>query len=472
MKKLLVAALAVLIASPAFAAVQNVKVSGDIQSMFIDRQTFDLGARNAQGIQQGLFKQNVFAEQTRVRIDADLTDNVSTTVRLINESAWGTDASDASNKAVDLDLAYVTLREFLYSPLTVSIGRQEFIFGNGLIMGGGANNSTSGHFNGVANDLSKIDAQDGIKAVLDYKPLTISMFYIKNSQTIFQGALDSGVKSSSDVYGVNGNYQLGDAMNTVLESYLFARFNQTLTGGSTTTICTGGVCPDKGDKLYIPGLRVSTNPVKGLNVQGELAWQLGQKTVGTTTQESEHRNAMAAQFMASYALPVLEKYKPTVNASYTKVTGDKNRFANYGSDAVKSAKVYTAWDPMFENQGGGTIYNTLFNLTDMNILSVGASVNPIQDVTTSLTWSNLSLDKKIRLGNTVAFLQPDGSSAGALVPTGRKDIGNELDLNGNYAYTEDVNFGVSLGWFVPGGTFTSANNSVAKQALAYVDVNF
>ena len=43
MKKLLVAAIVVLMASPAFAAIQNVKVSGDITSTYLDRQNFDLG---------------------------------------------------------------------------------------------------------------------------------------------------------------------------------------------------------------------------------------------------------------------------------------------------------------------------------------------------------------------------------------------------------------------------------------------
>ena len=46
MKKLLVAAIMVLLASPAFAAIQNVKVSGDITSTFLDRQNFDLGRSN------------------------------------------------------------------------------------------------------------------------------------------------------------------------------------------------------------------------------------------------------------------------------------------------------------------------------------------------------------------------------------------------------------------------------------------
>ena len=119
MKKILVAAIAVLIASPAFAGIQNVKVSGDIQSTFIDRQDFGLGslysATNAPtgqtlGTPAGLHSQDIFATQTRVRVDADLTDNVSATVRLLNERAWGTPASEAGGDGVDLDLAYVTLR--------------------------------------------------------------------------------------------------------------------------------------------------------------------------------------------------------------------------------------------------------------------------------------------------------------------------------------------------------------------------
>ena len=43
---------------------------------------------NADLYGQGLKKQNVFLTQTRLRVDADLSDNVSTTVGLINERAW------------------------------------------------------------------------------------------------------------------------------------------------------------------------------------------------------------------------------------------------------------------------------------------------------------------------------------------------------------------------------------------------
>jgi hypothetical protein len=489
MKKLLFAAIALLIASPAFAAIQDVKVSGDIQETYLNRSDFGLGtlyphgsntigASTTAGTPAGLNKQSLVASQTRIRVDADLSDNVSATVRLINETAWGQNATalNAADglSAVDIDLAYVTLREFLYSPLTLSIGRQEFSFGNGLVIGaGGANNSSNGHFKTVAGDLTEIDSNDGVKAVLDYKPLTVTMFYFKNGQTTssYEGFYQNQ-ETSSDVYGINANYQLGDAYNTVLEGYLFSRINGSFSDGSIT----GG----KGDTLYVPGLRASTNPIKGLNVQGELAWQLGNHPVesinaggvGTGAYEAERRNAMAAQFMASYALPVLEKYKPTVNASFTYVSGDKNGNQNYNGDAVKSAKVDTAWDEFNKVQAGGTIYNALFPLSDMYIYSIGASANPLEDITTSFTWSNLYSAERFSATNPLVLIQPNTETVTPVTKAKGRGLGNESDVNVTYAYTEDVSFGVSLGWFVAGNAFSSVNDKTASQAIADVRVAF
>ncbi len=524
MKKLLVAAIVVLMASPAFAAIQNVKVSGDITSTWLNRSNFDLGTTNQTeynathtvgvGVQNpyiedlpasvlgspdaagyvpvGLKRQNVFITQTRVRIDADLSDNVSTTVGLINERAWngenwnGTDVATAANAGygdtnVQLYLASVTMRELLYSPLTVTVGRQVFNYGNGLIIGdGGVNNQSTGGLAYIAQDLTMRTTYDGIKAILDYKPLTIDMFYFKNGQALVNGNPISD-KSSSDVYGINANYQLSDPWSTVAEAYLFARINGSDVTGTTYT--------NRGDTLFVPGMRASTNPVKGLNVQGELAWQLGNHPVcstdalcdaepagGPAANQAEKRHAMAAQLLASYSLPVLQKYKPTVNGSYTYVSGDKNGLTNHTQDAIKSTNYYTAWDPFNENQGGGTIYNTLFPLTNMHILALGASANPLEDVTTSFTWSGLWAADGYTYENPLALYQPDGGPV-VIYPLTKNGgnglgLGNEYDVNLTYNYTEDVTFGVSVGWFVPGAVFAGNNRNTASQALADVAVKF
>jgi hypothetical protein len=492
MKKLLVAALMVVLASPAFAAIQNVKVSGDITTSFIDRNNFDLGGTvgdTAVGSipafswdPVGLKRQDVFITQTRLRVDADLSDNVSTTVGLINERAWNSENSFGFNPGggvvsdpysndtnVQLYLASVTLREFLYSPLTVTVGRQVFSYGNGLILGdGGPNNSATGNLAAIAADFTEETAYDGVTAILDYKPLTISMIYFKNSQSILNGNPESDA-ASSDVYGINANYQLSDPMNTVFETYMFSRLNGNDASGTTVA--------DKGSTLFVPGLRASTNPIKGLNVQGEVAWQLGDNPVvdtvnGKSVNEAEHRDAMAAQFLASYSLPVLDKYKPTVNAAFTYVSGDKNGGSNYGAVPYKSSKIDTAWDEFNKVQGAGTIYNTMFPLTNMYIYSLGAAVNPLEDVTASVTWSDLYAAQAYSSPyNQLFLMQPDGT--GFNVPTSnKKSLGNETDINLTYNYTEDVTFGVSVGWFVPGDTFKDSMRDTASQAIADIGVKF
>jgi hypothetical protein len=497
MKKLLVAALMVVLASPAFAAIQNVKVSGDITTTWLDRDNFDLGDNNytngtdgtGTGQTLGTFpvglkqQNNVFITQTRLRVDADLSDNVSTTVGLINERAWNAENTSPGVNAnpgysndtnVQLYLASITMRELLYSPLTVTVGRQVFNYGNGLIMGdGGVNNLGTGNLQYIAQDLTERTAYDGVKAILDYKPLTIDMFYFKNNQGQLNGNGTSADETSSDVYGFNANYQLSDPWSTVAEAYMFSRFD-----GHNNFSAQGapGVNTDKNDTLYVPGLRASTNPIKGLNVQGEVAWQLGNHPVLQTgnTEVGERRDAMAAQLLASYALPMMAKYKPTVNASYTYVSGDANSVGTGGK--AGDHENYSAWDPFNETQGAGTIYNTLFPLSNMHILAVGASANPLEDVTTSFNWSALWAADHYSSTNPLVLFQPDGG-LNTITPTTNNNskhtgLGNEYDVNLSYAYTEDVTFGVSVGWYVPGSALSSVNHDTAEQALANVAVKF
>ncbi|MFH1492288.1 MAG: hypothetical protein ABIE81_02970, partial [Candidatus Omnitrophota bacterium] len=142
---ILTCALVVGLAIPAFAEVQNIKVSGDIKVTGVNRGQLDL--REASDENELDDTISAMLSTVRLRVDADLTENVSTTVRLINERVWGElynensqDATSGSSTIgqdalVELDLAYLTLKEFFYAPLTVIIGRQPLRYGNGLIIG-------------------------------------------------------------------------------------------------------------------------------------------------------------------------------------------------------------------------------------------------------------------------------------------------------------------------------------------------
>ena len=477
MKKSFLVLLLALLASPAFAAIQNVKVSGDITSTWLNRDSFDLTSGPDAGLVAGTYglkSQNVFITQTRLRVDADLSDNVSATVGLINERAWNQESSgtDGLDTSVELSLANVTVRQFLYSPLTITVGRQVFFYGNGMIMGNGAvGENAGGNFQSVAWDLTKNLAQDGIKAVLDFKPLTIDMFYIKASETnpAVEGEHTTNRAQSSDAFGYNINYQLNDPWNTVLEQYTFSRID-----GSGYESSVNSASLNKGNSVYAPGLHVATMPIKGLHISAELAHEFGQQVVTTTspaTQEAEHRNATAGMLLVNYALPFLEQYKPSLEAQYMYFSGDKNSGETYSSSPVKSAKSYTAWDTMFAAQAPGHIYNTIFGPTNIEVIAFGGSISPLQDVTASVLWNDLLTAQPYSAQNPMVIIQPNGT---VLEPstTKKSGLGNETDVTLNYAYTEDVSFGLTLGWFVPGDAFSKTNRDTASQALASIGVKF
>jgi len=457
MKKLLIAVLLVAVmAVPAFASVQNVKVSGDLKTEWVVRDGFNLGASTGNVTKQKL---NDFISYTRVRIDADLTDNVSTTVRLLNERTWGNESSNVTDQNIDIDLAYVQLREMLYSPLTVTVGRQELFYGNGFIIGGNAPNNRT--VTGSAldepglRDLSMRKSVDAVKAVLNYDPLTIDMFMAKMEDT-HRGFTVNDKNDDIDVYGINANYKLSDKWNTVAEAYFFAKEDKTTDALATT---------EKADRVYTPGIRLSTNPMKGLNLQGELAWQRGTDYLGLTT-EGARREAMAGQFIASYLLPFEKtaKYEPVVAYAYTYASGDKD-MSSTGNPGAKMK----GWDPMFEAASGGKIYNALFDLTNIHVNELSLSVKPVKDITTKLTWSMLTLDKKL---NNISWTPDNATTQAYAVNTDKKNLGNEIDLDLTYAYTEDVSFGMSAGWFVPGNVFAEANEKNATQLLTSMTVNF
>ncbi|HPB68077.1 MAG TPA: hypothetical protein PKU74_04120, partial [Candidatus Omnitrophota bacterium] len=289
MKKLGLTLLAVaLMALPAAASVQNIKVSGDVDSTWMVRDQFDLGA---QGVvtNDKQFYQNMLLTQTRLRIDSDLTDNVSATVGLINERVWGEDGEDTyGDNVVDLNLAYVTLREMLYSPLTVVIGRQNFVYGNAFVISsGGMSDELSGSLKSVPGDMTKRNAADAVRMIFDYSPLTIDVVAAKvdSNNLLGVGSQDDDI----DLFGVNANWELGDNSGTVLESYFWARIDQSVKDDAL------GV---KADTVYMPGVHIAANIMDSLSVSAELAYQFGNKNYGTA--QSADRKAAGAQLIANY----------------------------------------------------------------------------------------------------------------------------------------------------------------------------
>jgi len=247
-KLILVVAMVALITAPAFAAVQNVKVSGSITTtLILDNNVGPVSYNGTTGMAQGFDEDTRGSDiltQTELNVEADLTDNVSTKIGLINERVWGNTsdtASPSTDTNVDLETAYVTMKEFLYSPLTMTVGRQPLFYGNGLIIG---SNSTNADLD-LYNTFSKKGNFDAIKAVLGYEPVTIDLFASRIHNGEATGVeKDGNIGANNDnenLYGVVASTKLGDKMSTVLEGYLFAKIDDTTR--NTTSLTTSQILP-------------------------------------------------------------------------------------------------------------------------------------------------------------------------------------------------------------------------------------
>jgi hypothetical protein len=431
-KKLLILAGIMLIAVPAFSAVQNVKVSGDITTYAVWQDELDLN--DDEDYSSEADDHGFLATITRLRVDADLTDNVSATVRLINERVW--DQESTASTDVDLDLAYLTLKEMFYSPLTVIIGRQELRYGSALIVGDPDTNASAAgsdsSFESKCPFLSKRKAFDAIRAILDYDPWTIDLVYAKIDEVD-----EASNYEDEDLWGVNVAYKFAE-YDAEAEGYFFFK-------------------DDDAQDIWVLGARGSMVPVDGLTVGGELAYQGGDYT--TAAGSSRDQDAWAATIYGQYTWAT--EYEPTVKLCYDYRSGQDNS---------KSTGDYEAWLPLYEDQTKGLIADWLFGgvnegvASNAHIINLGGSFKPLEDLTVALDWYHYILDEDLNSssisGKTTCSMTEDD------------DFGDEIDLAITYDYTEDVQFGLQAGWFLPGDAFADSNDDDAMEVIGSVSVSF
>jgi hypothetical protein len=449
-------------AVPAFAAVQNVKVSGDIIARYVLRNDFDnLKGNGVTGEDQI----NAINTVTRLRVDADLTDNVSTVIRLINERNW--EEATVATTDIDLDLAYVTMKEFLYSPLTLAIGRQELHFGNDMIIGDGVGdpdaNAVSGGigtnqttnyaeaagYGAVNGDLAYRKAFDAIRATFNYDPLVLDVVYARIDHSTVTGA---GTNDMINLWGANAGYKFSDKWNTMAEGYLWSKVDSS----------RRHVGLDKTDTVITVGARVSTNPTAKLNLQQEIAWQGGKKLNNTAAAPAlqRERNAWASQSIAMVTPGW--KYNPTIGMIYSYFSGDANRDAT--ANAPSLDKKYHAWDPMFENQTAGHIINALYPQSNTHNINARLTMSPFEDVVMQWDYVYLAMAKAGSQSGAANMNDYDGT--GNLFAANKKSLGQEFDANLLYNYTEDVQFGLLTGWFWPGSAYDKNGTTVDQRVTA------
>ena len=491
----------------AYAEVQNVRVSGDITAMGVYRDNFDLRAPISGNIPDGYSfsdKESDLLSITRIRVDADLTDNVMATVRLLNERNWNGEsvAGTAENNRniglaavntvstenqIDLDLAYVTVKEFFYSPLSIKVGRQELHFGNDWIVGDPDTNMVALKSSLAEGDLSSRKSFDSIRATLDYNPLVVDLIYAKLAEN------NTVLNDDTTLTGVNAKYDM--RRDTMLEGFFFSKIKgrdaaavihadgSTVANWTDLATIAGGPTnkfKDKADEVFTVGGRVVNSTIDKLTVDLSAAYQFGtynpkyDPNAGYTDAASEHANsvnrrAWGAELIGSYDLSgisAIEKYSPMVKGAYIYLSGDSND----RTSSTDANKVYSGWDPMYENQTFGHIINAIMGFTNCQLGGLSFQAKPVSDLTAKLDYAAAWFNKRYAPGRELIL---SGVPSARKFSMGKNPfIGQEVDLTLTYDYTEDVQFALLGGYFIPGKALnlkdvnSTTTSDTAKKANA------
>ncbi len=503
LRVLSVLALAALIATSAYAETQNVKVSGDLAIRGFARDNYGLNSEAFTGapneavntaggpgvIMSDISRPNQgwFMSTTEVQIDADLTDNVSTCVRLVNQRDWnvsttsagyasgdqvstfgsggfghGADYVQGSDEfAVDLELAYITLKNFLYSPLTVSVGRQNLWFGKGFIVG--ANQRVNLNQPISAPEYTALNAFDSVKAVLDFDPWTITGIYSKIWQNDIQ--VDDGL----DLWGVNVGYKF-DAYKGEAEGYWFYKRDKQVRAFNWGP-------KENGNDINTIGLRGSFDPIDTITLYGEFAGQFG-NYVGNQLQANNRARVAGALDVGAEFRYFMDKWawKPKLGVEFIWYSGN-----NPGTtiEPTQGSGMYTGWDPMFRGNADSLIReyigryyfsakypfqaNNYYNSVDNSFQNQGQLI---------FSGSLQPMDSLKLTGNLNMFWNQFTYNPNTMKDRGY--IGTELDMGATWDYTEDVSFNVVGGFFVPGDVYYNdqATAATAADVVASVKVSF
>ncbi|MEI8350144.1 MAG: alginate export family protein [Candidatus Omnitrophota bacterium] len=490
---ILTAVMAVALSGAAFAAVQNIKVSGDIAMQGVARNLSMEAKKTSDGgssMENLMDAQEYFTSQVRLRFDADLTENVSGTVRLINERLWGAESN--SDTDIDLDLAYIHMKEFLYQPLTITVGRQNLRYGNAFIVGDPDTNQTSSeatpseqvtqggttYNNRVMGDMSLRKSFDAARAVFDFSPFTVDLVAAKPVEG------DSFKYDDVNMFGMNAAYQWG-SLDGITEGYFWAVTNPHNIARSAN-----------GDDLFQPkenqsvvytlGGRMQFNPIEKLTLGGEAGYQFGDVVLpaggslgdldATGINEYRHLSAGAAQVYGEYRF--MTKYNPKMGFIYTFKSGDDDANSGNSSSHYAGESTYNEWQTLFEDQTQGEIINVLFANTNCHVITVSGSLMPREDITVGLnyTWlAQAQKDTEAQDSGAYGWFKPVSGPARSNLYSVKLDedyVASEVDAYATYDYTEDVQLKLTGAWFIPGDYFNENNDGVAYSARAGINLNF
>jgi len=407
---ILIVAVTVAMAVPAFAELQNVQVGGQIRI----RGNWYWSGHDAATEDLGLASNNAFVEQrTRLNVKADFTDSVTACIELDSYDRWGedfrsnyltgVDARGVTTDDVEVYQAYIEANEMWGTGLRARIGRQELKLGSGWLVGNG---SSGPYFTGLSFDavrLSYITEQ-----------FTVDALWAKLAES--SPLQEDG---DADLYGVYGSY-LG-IENVTLDAYwLFVRdaTNQML---KTPDMCWPVAIPGSLD-LHTFGLR-GAGTLGAFDFDAEVAYQMG-----FITEVDFDWTAWGGNVEAGYTIDMTYTPRVFIGGAYLEGSEDGMSFNRLFSDKRYSKFLDGNW---LVAQTGG-IFNPQYAMTGSTANSEISNLWTVHAGVSAMPTESL----KVELSGAYLGLLNDCGW------TDSSDLGWEVGATAVYSYSEDLSIEV------------------------------
>lgn len=469
----LVLILALAVAVPAYAAVENIKLSGDITIRGFYRDNYALGGDSNEDVTTynggqfaGKDRQRFATSTVRLRVNADLTENISGELELLNQrdidppaagaqgsgltssaAIGGTTAPSAANDQFDviLNLANITIKELYYPELTVRIGRQNVQWGEGFVIGSAQVGNPDPSNSHTADEFSAFNSLDAIRAMINKDEWHFDLLAAK----LQENRVNAG--DDENLYGINIGRTF-DAYSAEAEIYYINDrdsepadvFGNTLQGSS---------------EVNAFGARGSLRPWDRLKLSGETVFEFGEEggaaAGGATIAAGTHSSAFnpvgrIEQNIRAWAFDVRAEWEwrelvwpTTLGAEWVYYSGEENAEDGASNNYLPllRGKYHSAIREFqgyfyFPNVGVTPGY------TNEHQIMFDALLHPFnnKDLTLFTRW--------------LIFWFDDVPIEGR----GNK-IGSEWDTKFSYDYTEDLKFSMIGALFFPGDYFHTSKAS-------------
>ena len=383
-------------------------MTGNVDTYGFNQSAFNL-RRTAPSGDRGLFT------ITKLNFDKEFDENAIGSFSFINERIWGGNSATSGNVDVYLNTAYIQVKKDF---LSLRVGRQPIVIGSGLLVSKNLSDESPLAGTSVFN-YSEMNTFDALMTKLDFSPVVINVGYSKVNEGLTGNSADD-----VNLVIVDANYMMEDV--PVAEVYYVLNQQRKSDTGNA-------------------GMRFMSKFFNKAALITEVCYQYYNGVV--MPQNKDYMSSRALQLVGVFYLSDFGK-KPSVSVDYSHLSEN--------------------WNPMYENWVAADIVDTLLPNTDADILGAALELQPLEALSFKVRYAYLKLVDSVPV---FAVVDTAGNLPWGLYnTTASKGLGQEIDINTKYAFTENTDIGLDLAYYKPGNYFNDREE--ATQAMLSVGFSF